>query len=54
MFPTFIGLKAAHLLTMTREYGIPAVVGCLEGTTKIKTGQRVKIDGDLGLVYILD
>lgn len=44
----------SHPLIMAREYGVPAVVGCLEGTTKIKTGQRVKIDGDLGLVYILD
>jgi phosphohistidine swiveling domain-containing protein len=30
------------------------VAGCLEGTQKIKTGQRVKVDGNLGVVYILD
>jgi hypothetical protein len=30
------------------------VAGCVEGTQKIKTGQRVKVDGDLGVVYILN
>jgi phosphohistidine swiveling domain-containing protein len=30
------------------------VAGCLQGTQKIKTGQKVRIDGDLGVVYILD
>jgi phosphoenolpyruvate-protein kinase (PTS system EI component) len=44
----------SHALIIAREYGIPGVVGCLEGTMKIKTGQRVKIDGNLGVVYILD
>ncbi|MBW1800803.1 MAG: hypothetical protein JRJ85_08735 [Deltaproteobacteria bacterium] len=37
-----------------REYGIPCVAGCLEATQKIKTGQKVKIDGNLGVVYIQD
>lgn len=48
------GGMMSHALIIAREYGIPGVVGCLEGTTKIKTGQRVKIDGNLGVVYILD
>jgi len=38
---------------MAREYGIPCVSGCLEATKKIKTGMKVRIDGDLGVVYIL-
>lgn len=48
------GGMMSHALIIAREYGIPGVVGCLEGTTKIKTGQRVKIDGNLGVVHILD
>jgi len=48
------GGALSHPVIMSREYGLPCVAGCLEGTKKIKTGQRVKIDGDLGVVYILD
>jgi len=39
---------------MAREYGIPCVAGCLQATQKIKTGQKVRIDGDAGVVYILN
>ena len=48
------GGALSHPVIMAREYGIPCVAGCVEGTQKIQTGQRVKIDGDLGIVYILD
>jgi pyruvate,water dikinase len=48
------GGALSHAVIVAREYGIPAVVGCLEATRKIKTGDRVKVDGDLGLVYILE
>jgi len=48
------GGALSHPVIMAREYGIPCVAGCLEGTQKIRTGQRVKIDGNLGVVYILD
>jgi pyruvate,water dikinase len=48
------GGALSHPVIMAREYGIPGVAGCLEATQKIKTGQRVKIDGNLGVVYILD
>ena len=47
------GGALSHAVIMAREYGIPAVVGCLEATNKIKTGDIVKVDGDLGVVYIL-
>jgi pyruvate,water dikinase len=48
------GGALSHPVIMAREYGIPGVAGCLEATQKIKTGQRVKVDGNLGVVYILD
>jgi pyruvate,water dikinase len=37
-----------------REYGIPVVINVIDGTSKIKTGQQLKVDGDLGIVHILD
>jgi pyruvate,water dikinase len=50
---TDAGGALSHAVIVAREYGIPAVTGCLEATKKIKTGDRVKVDGDLGVVYIL-
>lgn len=37
-----------------REYGIPHVTNVIDGTSKIKTGQRIKVDGDMGTVHIVD
>jgi len=48
------GGALSHPVIMARENGIPCVAGCLEATSKIKTGQRVRVDGDRGVVYILD
>jgi len=47
------GGALCHAVIVAREYGIPAVTGCLEATRKIKTGDRVRVDGDLGVAYIL-
>ncbi|MBO7452833.1 MAG: hypothetical protein J6U54_21080, partial [Clostridiales bacterium] len=33
-----------------REFGIPAVVGCGNATTVLKTGDKVTVDGALGTV----
>ena len=46
------GGALCHAVIVAREYGIPAVTGCLEATKKLKTGDRVRVDGDLGVVYI--
>ncbi len=48
------GGALSHPVIMARENGIPCVAGCLEATAKIKTGQKVRVDGDRGVVYILD
>jgi pyruvate,water dikinase len=48
------GGALSHPVIQARECGIPCVAGCLKGTSKIKTGQRVRVDGDRGVVYILD
>jgi phosphohistidine swiveling domain-containing protein len=48
------GASLSHAAIVGREYGIPVVMNVFEGTTKIKSGQRIKIDANLGTVYILD
>ncbi len=48
-----IGGALAHGSVVAREYGIPAVVGVRDATTKLKTGQRVRVDGNRGIVEVL-
>jgi phosphohistidine swiveling domain-containing protein len=48
------GASLSHSAIVSREYGIPCVINVFEGTKKIKTGQRIRVDGDKGVVYILD
>jgi pyruvate,water dikinase len=50
---TDVGGAASHAALLGREYGLPVVSGTVEGTKKIKTGMRIKADGDQGVVYIL-
>ena len=49
-----IGGIMAHAAIVSREYGLPAVVGTGFGTKRIKTGQRIRVDGTNGTVTILD
>lgn len=49
-----IGGMITHGSVVAREYGIPAVVGVHEATTRIKTGQLVRVDGNRGRVAILE
>jgi phosphohistidine swiveling domain-containing protein len=46
------GASLSHAAIVGREYGIPVVMNVFEGTDKIKSGQRVKVDANLGTVYI--
>jgi pyruvate,water dikinase len=48
------GASLSHAAIVGREYGIPVVMNVFEGTAKIKSGQRIKVDANLGTVYILD
>jgi phosphohistidine swiveling domain-containing protein len=48
------GGALSHPVIMAREFGIPCVSGCVEGTQKIRTGQKIRVDGDRGVVFILD
>jgi pyruvate,water dikinase len=40
--------------SLAREHGIPAVVGTGFATATIRTGQKVRVDGDTGSVTLLD
>ncbi len=44
------GGAASHAAIVAREYGIPAVMGAVDGTTKLQDGQQVYVDGTRGLV----
>ena len=46
--------KGTQAERFAREYGIPAVLGTGTATQRIRTGQRVRVDGDQGVVTILD
>jgi len=47
------GGALSHPAVVSREFGIPAVVGTRTATQMIKTGQRVRLNGASGLVDIL-
>jgi pyruvate,water dikinase len=49
-----IGGIMAHAAIVSREYGLPAVVGTGFGTKSIKTGQKVRVDGGRGIVTMVD
>jgi pyruvate,water dikinase len=49
-----IGGIMCHAAIVSREYGLPAVVGTGFGTSTIKTGQLIRVDGNAGTVTILD
>ncbi|MDP6672391.1 MAG: PEP-utilizing enzyme, partial [Arenicellales bacterium] len=50
---TDIGGLTSHAAIVCREYGIPSVTGTGIATTTIKTGDRVRVDGDTGEVTLL-
>lgn len=49
---TDVGSAFAHASIIAREYGIPAVVGCGDATSRLKDGQIVTVDGSTGNVEL--
>lgn len=41
----------SHAAIVAREYGIPAVMGTVDGTAKIKDGDQIRVDGTNGRVF---
>lgn len=50
---TDVGSAVSHGAVVAREYGLPAVLNTRVGTAALRTGDRVRIDGDRGVVEIL-
>ena len=50
---TDAGGTVSHPAVLSREFGIPAVVGTSVATEQIKNGDRIRIDGTSGVVEIL-
>ena len=48
-----VGGQLSHGAIVAREYGIPAVMDVTDVTQRLRTGQRVRIDGQQGTVEIL-
>lgn len=61
--PLFIGVagvvaemggELSHTMIVSRDLGIPAVVGAVGATTTIRTGDLIEVDGSAGVVRILE
>jgi phosphohistidine swiveling domain-containing protein len=50
---TDVGAALSHAAIVARELGIPAVVNCGDATMRLRTGDRVRVDGSAGTVTIL-
>lgn len=48
-----IGGMITHGSVVAREYGLPAVVGVHQATARLKTGDRIRVDGNRGRVMVL-
>jgi pyruvate,water dikinase len=46
------GGQTSHAAIVSRELGIPCVVGTKDATTKLKDGQIITVNGETGQVYI--
>lgn len=50
---TDIGAPLSHAAIVARELGIPAVVGCGNATARLRTGDRIIVNGGQGVVQII-
>jgi phosphohistidine swiveling domain-containing protein len=51
---TNAGGLTAHPAVLSREFGIPAVVGTQDATERIHNGDRIRVDGNTGVVEVLE
>lgn len=51
---TDIGGLTSHAAIVCREYGVPSVTGTGIATSAIKTGDTIRVDGDTGVVTIVE
>jgi len=50
---TDVGGVMCHAAIVCREYGLPAVVGTGSATSRLKTGQKIRVDGAKGEIEII-
>ncbi|HVE86792.1 MAG TPA: PEP-utilizing enzyme, partial [Myxococcales bacterium] len=48
------GGMLSHGSILAREFGLPSVVGIRDATARIRSGQTITVDGDLGHVLLCD
>jgi pyruvate,water dikinase len=48
-----IGSLSSHGAIVCREMGLPCVINTGNGTSVIRTGDRIRVDGDNGVVRVL-
>lgn len=48
------GASLSHAAIVGREYGIPVIMNTFEGTKVLKDGMRIRLDANMGAVYILE
>jgi pyruvate,water dikinase len=51
---TEVGGMMTHGSVVAREYGIPAVVGVHQATTRLKDGQKIRLDGTTGKILLIE
>jgi phosphohistidine swiveling domain-containing protein len=51
---TDTGGQTSHPAVLSREFGIPAVIGTSVATERIRSGDRIRVDGGAGRVEILE
>jgi pyruvate,water dikinase len=49
-----VGAQLSHAVIVSRELGIPCVVSVTGATTSIPDGAMVEVDGDRGVVTVLE
>jgi phosphohistidine swiveling domain-containing protein len=48
-----IGSALSHAAVVARELGVPCVVNTRDGSRRLRTGDRVRVDGGTGIIEIL-
>jgi phosphohistidine swiveling domain-containing protein len=48
------GASLSHAAIVGREYGIPVLMNVFEGTQRLRSGQRIRVDANMGALYVLD
>jgi pyruvate,water dikinase len=50
---TDVGSAVSHGAVIAREYGLPCIVNLRSATRRVKTGDRIRLDADKGMLTIL-